>query len=174
MQPFSFYVSSLATRIVASLFCAVLIAGFVPAPAHAAMWRVDANFASYHARAWARRSLNQVNPGLGMTWQVNRTWGVSGGIYRNSYRRPSAYALVTWTPLQVGWQDGWHVDGGIAAGLLSGYKHAEVPCEPIGGGALVRFVAPDDVALNLVAVPNTTSGSGFIGFRLSIPISARR
>lgn len=148
------------------------IAGaLVAMPAHAGTLRLDVNLASYHTERWAREALNQRNPGLGVTYQFDRTWALAGGVYSNSYRRPTAYVLAEWTPLQVGRVGGWHVDAGLAAGIATGYRRDEVATAPFAGGAIVRITAPAGVALNLVGVPNEDARhSGFVGFQLSFPL----
>lgn len=141
-------------------------------PAAGGSWRVTLNLASVHTAAWARRSLNQINPGAGITYAASRTWALAVGEYKNSYSRTSAYALAKWTPLHIGQADRWHVDAGLAGGLLTGYSRAENPARPFGAGGLIRFAAPSGAALELLAVPNTTrGGSGFIGFQLSFPLN---
>jgi len=154
------------------MLAAMAIAGaLVATPAHAGTWHVDMNVASYHTEAWARRALNQINPGLGVAWHANRTWALAGGVYTNSYRRSTVYALAEWTPIQIGKVGHWHVDAGLAGGLVSGYRRDEVAMEPLAGGALVRLIAPHGVALNLVGVPNEDAKrTGFIGFQLSFPL----
>jgi hypothetical protein len=144
----------------------------IATPACAGTWRLDLNMASYHTEAWARRTLNQRNPGLGVAWQADRTWAIAGGAYWNSYRRETVYALIEWTPVQIGADHGWHVDAGLAGGLVSGYRRDEVSVEPLAGGALVRIVAPSGVGANLVGVPNQDAAhTGFIGFQLSFPLN---
>ncbi|EQD55664.1 conserved hypothetical protein, secreted, partial [mine drainage metagenome] len=54
-------------------------------------YTLDVNLASYHTERWARHALNQHNEGAGLTAQFNRDWSISGGWYRNSYRRGSTY-----------------------------------------------------------------------------------
>lgn len=147
------------------------------APMHEARangWRLDTNLASVHTERWARDSLNQRNPGVGLTWQASRTWALAAGVYTNSYRKPTAYALAEFTPLHVGAVDHWHLDAGVAAGIATGYTRAEIPCAPLAGAALIRVTAPDGIALNIMGVPNTGAyRSGFIGFQLSIPLHWR-
>lgn len=158
-----------------SLLAFFLLAVAFASPAVAGTVDLDLNLASYHTEAWARRSLNQVNPGLGVTYHWNRTWAVMGGVYKNSYRRPTWYALGAFTPLHLGGSHRWHVDAGVAAGFASGYRRAEVGSEPVVGGLVVRLAAPNGVALNLLGVPNSDAhNSGFIGFQLSLPLGGAR
>lgn len=143
-------------------------------PAHAGTLRIDVSLASYHTEQWARQSLNQRNPGLGIEYAINRDWSLAGGAYSNSYRRTTVYALAEWTPLHVGRRGHWHIDAGLAGGLASGYKRDEIPCAPLAGAAVIRIAAPSGFAMNLLGVPNAGSRqSGFIGFQLSVPLRAR-
>lgn len=160
------------------LAIAIVAAGlflFRPDPALAGTLDLNLNVGSYHTEAWARSALNQVNPGLGLTWHASRTWAIAGGGYFNSYRRPTWYALGEWTPVQIGGADRWHLDAGLAGGLATGYRRDEVACEPIVGGAVVRIVAPDGIGLDLVAVPNEDAWhSGFIGIQIAVPLRRGR
>lgn len=132
---------------------------------------LDINVASNHTQHWARRELNQRNPGLGLTYHFDRTWSFAGGAYWNSYRRPSAYALAQWTPLQFGAVTNWHIDAGLAAGLATGYRKSEIAVRPFAGGALVRVVSPSGASINVFGVPGTGGGkSGFLGFQFSFPL----
>lgn len=132
----------------------------------AATWQLNVNLASIHTEAWARRQLNQENPGVGATYQWSSTWAFAGGVYRNSYRHPTYYAQVEYTPLHVGEAGGWHVDIGAMAGIAT-YRRSEVPCAPFAAGALVRVTAPDRLTASIVLVPNTGPRStGFIGLEL--------
>lgn len=140
--------------------------------ADAAIWRLDVNIGSVHTEAWARNSLNQRNPGVGLEWAPSRTWAVAFGEYWNSYRRATAYVLGEWTPIQLGDANDWHLDAGVGAGFASGYRHNEVATAPFVGAAIVRLVSPSGFALNVVGVPNAgAEQSGFIGFQLAVPLS---
>jgi hypothetical protein len=145
------------------------------ATAHAAdtppsPWSLDINTTSVHTEAWARRQLNQDNPGLGIEYQFSTNWSAAGGFYRNSYRRETAYMLGVWTPLHVDLPAGLTASVGLAAGLVSGYRRPEVPTEPLAAGAVLRLRTAHGFGINLLAVPNTQSGSGFIGLQFVAPI----
>ncbi|MDE2324608.1 MAG: hypothetical protein KGL51_08065 [Betaproteobacteria bacterium] len=145
------------------------------ATAHAAdsqpsLWSLDINTTSVHTKAWARRQLNQDNPGLGIEHQFNPDWGAAGGFYRNSYRRETTYALGIWTPLRCDLPGGLTASAGLAAGFVSGYRRPEVSTEPLAGGAVLRLRTASGFGVNLLAVPNTQSGSGFIGLQLVAPL----
>lgn len=154
-----------------AIIALVITTATAAASAAAGTLDLNINLASVHTQRWAQQSLNQRNPGLGATYHVSRTWSVAGGVYRNSYRRSSVYALGEWTPLQLGYADKWHADAGVAAGIASGYKRGEVPCAPFAAVATLRVVAPSGIGLNLVGVPNSGRGeSGFVGFQLLVPL----
>jgi hypothetical protein len=145
------------------------------ATAHAAEtplspWSLDINVTSVHTEAWARRQLNQDNPGLGIEYQFTPNWSAAGGFYRNSYRRETAYALGVWTPLHLDLPGGLTANAGLAAGLVSGYRRPEVPTEPLAAGAVLRLRTTEGFGINLLAVPNTQSGSGFVGLQLVAPL----
>lgn len=157
-------------RIIAAAVALLIVA---PA-AHAAepsRLALDISTVSYHTEAWARRELNQNNPGLGVEYQIDPDWSGLAGFYRNSYRRESAYALAAWTPLHLALPFGMHADAGIAAGLVTGYRRNEVPTAPLAAGAVLRVRTRTGYGINLLAVPNTTSGSGFIGLQAVVPIN---
>ncbi len=133
-------------------------------------WSLDLNLASYHTRAWARKTLNQINPGIGVEYQWSSDWGALGGFYRNSYRKPTAYALAAWTPLHASLPAGISASAGLAAGLVSGYTRPEVATEPLAGGVVLRLRGRSGVGLNFLAVPNTIGGSGFVGVQMVMPL----
>lgn len=133
-------------------------------------WALDVNTTSVHTEAWARRDLNQDNPGLGLEYLVSPDWSGMAGFYRNSYRRTSAYMLGVWTPLHMALPAGLTASAGLAAGLVSGYTRNEVPTQPWAAGAVLRIRNAQGFGLNFLGVPNTQSGSGFIGVQAVIPI----
>jgi len=155
------------SRIVIAALLGALCAG----TAGAADLSLDLNLASMHTEAWARRELNQDNPGLGLEYQFSPDLSAAGGFYRNSYRRTSAYALGVWTPLHLAIPGGLTASAGLAAGLVSGYTSTECPARPLAAGAVLRIRDRDGLGVNLLAVPNTPrGGSGFIGLQLVVPI----
>jgi hypothetical protein len=132
---------------------------------------LDLNLASIHTERWARDTLNQFNPGLGFTTHLSDTWAVSAGVYENSFSRLSAYALADYTPLHLRLgRGGWHVDAGVAGGLVSGYHSRELASEPLAGAVLLRLVSPRGFSLNVMGVPNYQRDSGFVGFQVSAPL----
>lgn len=171
------------------------------APVHSATaGTLDLNLtvASVHTEAWARHTLNQANPGLGAEYRWNRTWGLMGGEYLNSYRAPTWYAAGVWTPLHLGHAAGWHVDAGLAAGLATGYGHAWAyrgawvpdhtaatgwrwnvtrhrymrnPFSPLMAAGIARLRAGNGIGVNVLWVPNSgRRSSGFVGLQLVLPL----
>lgn len=162
---------------------AVVVVGFLlagigglgaSAPAQAAGVTLDLNLVSIHGEQWARRDLNQFNPGVGFTYQMGEeaeSWAFSVGAYDNSFRRMTAYALAEWTPIRLVSPRGWHLEAGLGGGLASGYRRSEVPCAPAMGSALLRLKSPAGVGVTIFAVPNSGArSSGFVGLQLSIPL----
>lgn len=82
---------------------------------------------SYHTREWARNSLNQDNPGLGVEYHCTPNSGFAAGFYRNSYSRTSVYALATYTPLHSSLPAGFSMAAGGLFGAISGCIRAEAP-----------------------------------------------
>ncbi len=152
---------------------AIVVALAAPAAASAApTYTLDVNLASVHTERWARHSLNQRNLGIGATARFTPDWSVSGGWYRNSYRRGSAYLLVNWTPLHFELPAGWSIAAGATAGLDSGYRHSELATEPVVAAGLLRVIAPAGWSMNLDAVPNAPGRrAGFIGAQLAVPLT---
>jgi hypothetical protein len=148
----------------------VALSSATASAAQSSRWALDINATSYHTEAWARHSLNQSNPGIGLEYQATSDWSGLAGFYRNSYRRTTGYALAAWTPLRVDLPAGLTASAGLAAGLVSGYRRDEVPTSPLAAGALLRIRDASGYGINLLAVPNTQSGSGFVGLQIVIPI----
>ena len=131
---------------------------------------LDISTTSYHTRQWARDSLNQDDPGVGLEYQLSGDWALAAGEYRNSYRRTSVYALAAWTPLRFALNAGWRVAAGLDAGVISGYTSAEAPARPLMASALLEVRSPQGWGFNLVGVPNAGQSAGFIGLQLVMPL----
>ena len=70
-------------------------------------WSVQLHGASWHAEDRSRfdntgRDWNEANIGAGMRYELDKTWSVQAGAYRNSIDKVSAYALADWTPIRAG------------------------------------------------------------------------
>ncbi|SCC93614.1 conserved exported hypothetical protein [Thiomonas sp. X19] len=146
-----------------------LLLSTAPLAAHAGTLSLDLSTACIHDKAAARRSLNQVNPGLGVAYQITPDVGLSGGFYRNSFRRTSAYALAAWTPLHLALPAGLTVRLGLAGGLVSGYAHVS-PVSPFAAAGLLTLRTTQGWGVNIVAVPNLATSSGFVGLQLVAPL----
>ena len=136
----------------------------------ASRWALDISTVSYHTRQWARDSLNQDNPGLGVEYNCTANSGFAAGFYKNSYSRTSIYALATYTPLHISLPEGLKVAAGGLAGVISGYTNQEAPARPLMAAALVEVRNARGYGINLVAVPNAGQSAGFIGLQLVVPI----
>ena len=133
---------------------------------------LDLNVACVHTEAWARRQLDQINPGVGLSEHYSGGWSISAGWYRNSFRRGSPYLLLGYTPLRIELPARWTIRAGITAGLVGGYTRQELPT-PVMAAAEIRVIAPaGGWSLNLVGVPNRPGQgqTGFIGFQTSLPL----
>lgn len=155
----------------AVLALALSLATLRPAQASTApRLSLDISTTSYHTRQWARDSLNQDNPGLGLEYQLSGEWAFAAGEYRNSYRRTSVYALAAWTPLRIALPAGWRLAAGADAGAITGYTSVEAPARPLMASALLEVRSPQGWGVNLAAVPNAGQSAGFIGLQLVVPL----
>ena len=142
-----------------------------PAPSPIPRWSLDISTTSYHTRQWARDSLNQDNPGLGIEYHCTRNSGFAAGFYKNSYSRTSVYALATYTPLHIALPEGFSVAAGGLAGAISGYTRAEAPARPLMAAALVEIRSRHGYGINLIGVPNAGQSAGFVGLQLVVPLA---
>lgn len=134
-------------------------------------WALDISTTSYHTRQWARDSLNQDNPGLGIEYHCTSNSGFAAGFYKNSYSRESFYATATYTPLHIALPAGFSMAAGGLAGVISGYTRSEAPDRPLMAAALVEIRSQQGYGINLVAVPNAGQSAGFIGLQLVVPLT---
>jgi hypothetical protein len=88
---------------------------------------------------------NEKNTGAGLRYQLDDTWGVQAGGYRNSFGRHSNYLMAQFTPLHVG-----KVHVGAFAGYLDGYSYSK----PIGAGLMATWQG-DRLSLTARLVPET-------------------
>ncbi len=160
-------------RGIACLLAATCAAAPGPRPALAAASAgaasriaLDVTIASVHAR----HSLNDFNPGIGLEMRIAPGLSLAGGIYRNSYRRTSGYAVVGYTPWRLLQRHGWAGRLGVAAGLIGGYRTSEVRTQPLLAGLLFELRDPAGWGINLLGVPPAGHGSGFAGLQLVVPL----
>ena len=131
---------------------------------------LDVSLACVHLKQSARDTLNQTNPGLGVTYSFAPNWSASAGGYRNSLRRNSVYALAAWTPLHWHVTPTWRVEAGGEAGVLTGYSRADNPAAPFGAAALLRLRDETGYGANVVIVPNHGASAGFVGLQFVVPL----
>lgn len=128
------------------------------APANAETY-LNLNTVAYHydRSAVAQQHFNETTPGIGIEHERG-DYRLMAGIYRNSIRRESVYALVGYMPVRHS-----ALSIGVAGGMATGYLPTIVPA--IGLVATLQF---NRVGINLFAVPNMLSrGSyGFAGLQL--------
>lgn len=117
-----------------------------------------------HAHHWSREAvkkydLNEVNPGIGLEFQDGSIRKMVG-VYKNSDRRYSAYALLGWMPVKIG-----PVDVGVFGGVVTGYAK---PYEP-AAGMIASIELTKKVNLNITAVPTIEEYRvfGFCAFQLA-------
>ena len=88
---------------------------------------------SHHAHARPNgQAWNEVNTGIGFRRELTSDLSAQVGIYRNSIDRTSTYALIDYTPLQLG-----PVNAGAFIGAATGYVPAVRPM----AGAVIRIDA---------------------------------
>ncbi len=130
-------------------------------PGFAADTYFDANLASYH---WGREdvaqnNLNETNPGIGIERDTGE-WRQMAGVYQNSIRRTSSYALLGYMPFRVD-----NLSLGGVGGVVTGYFVEVVPA--VGLIATLQF---NDIGVNIIAVPNAhvmhKDVNGFVGLQL--------
>lgn len=92
---------------------------------------------------------NENNAGIALRYALNSSVSAQAGVYRNSINRSSAYALVDWTPLEVGPL----LLGGFA-GSVTGYS----PDPRLMGGLLVRY-QPGRFSATVRGVPKVPGNS---------------
>ena len=131
---------------------------------------LDVSLTCVHLKQSARDTLNQTNPGLGVTYNFARDWSASAGLHRNSLRRNSVYALAAWTPLHCHVTPTWRVEAGGEAGVLTGYSRADNPAAPFGAAVLLRLRDKGGYGANVVVVPNHGASAGFVGFQFVVPL----
>lgn len=121
-----------------------------------------------HAHHFARESvskydLNEINPGVGLEFRDGQ-YRKMFGIYKNSERNTSAYALLAWTPIKIG-----PVEIGAFGGAVTGYAKPYMPA----AGIFSAVQLTDHINMNITIVPTIQEYNviGFMAFQLSYRIS---
>ena len=107
-----------------------------------------------------REDLNEVNPGLGLRW-TSGDYHRMAGVYRNSIRRTSAYALLGYTPIHAG-----PLSLGVVAGAVTGYGKPYMAAA--GFYAVAQVTSRAAVVLTVVPTIDSQDVDGFAGFQVSI------
>jgi len=103
---------------------------------------------SYHFNR--EKTYNEFNLGLGLERRYSDTWAGSAGVYRNSFYRSSAYALIGYTPFESA---GWRY--GVVFGGVTGYENRISPwitgmaTRDFGRAGVNVIFAPAAIALQL-------------------------
>lgn len=133
----------------------------VSLPTFAADTYLDVNLASYH---WGREdvsqnNLNETNPGIGIEHDTGE-WRQMAGVYLNSIRRTTVYALLGYTPLHLD-----RLSVGAVGGMVTGYFAEVLPA--VGLIATLQF---ECIGINIIAVPNAhvmhKEVNGFAGLQV--------
>lgn len=106
------------------------------------------------SRHFPDRNFNQVNPGLGLEYDVGN-WGVALGDYKNSYSKQTVYLVASYTPIHMG-----DFAFGAFGGPATGYN------VPVVGGLLVAY-RHANYGFNLMVIPPAAKdGSTVLGLQL--------
>jgi hypothetical protein len=114
---------------------------------------ITATLASYHLER--PNGYEERNLGIGFEHACGELRGV-GGVYRNSNRRTSLYAGVTWLPLA--WRE---LRAGAFAGVFSGYSESLLPA-----GAFVGAWEGRRYGVNLLLFPPYDDFKGVLVLQL--------
>lgn len=113
---------------------------------------VGLHIATAHVASATASDMHAFNPGV----YVRTPAGLTGGLYRNSEGRTSAYAGWTWTTDDGRWA--------LTAGAVTGYDHARLSALVVPS---VRIDAGDGWSVRLAGLPKPHS-NGAAGIHLAI------
>jgi len=88
--------------------------------------------------------VNEINPGIGLSYFTSEKCELRGGGYYNSYKRPTFYLTANYIPFSADWKD-FNFNFGIAGGVATGYKDGEIlifGASPIFYG-IIPVIAPN-------------------------------
>lgn len=103
---------------------------------------VDINTVSYHFDRNHAKNLNEINLGFGYENESDKIRNMVG-VYRNSFRRTTAYALHGYSAVKTE-----QVSVGVVGGLATGYIWA---ISPVTGGIFTYQNGP--IGFNITSVP---------------------
>jgi len=117
-----------------------------------------------HAHHWnrtdvAQQHLNEINPGIGLRF-VDGDYHKMVGVYKNSDRKLSTYAMLAWTPINLGPA---HI--GAVGGVITGYSSPYIPAA--GLYASINLTGRANLNITLVPTIRSIQCYGFAGFQLS-------
>lgn len=128
-----------------------LAAAFAAAPSHAAPVSVEIIGPSYHSvkKDTTGYTYNNFTPGLGIGYTMTDNLTASAGVYRNSFKHPTWFAELDYTPFHYG-----RFDFGAGAGLVTGYKafNGGHRVQPMAG-FVARYHIQPTAAVELRVVP---------------------
>jgi hypothetical protein len=110
---------------------------------------IDFNLHAHHFNRTdaAQQHLNEINPGIGLRF-VDGDYHKMVGVYKNSYSKTSAYALLAWTPIKIGASN-----IGAVAGVVTGYLHPYKPA----AGLYTSTKVSEKININVTLVPTIRS-----------------
>lgn len=120
----------------------------------------------------SKYELNEVNPGVFLSWNVSKDkrWKVTGGVYKNSYGKPSAAAFGSYSIYRNRKHDvEVSVFGGVAyypedgRYQIPGWKHDIIPM----GGLEVRY---KNIAVQAYPV-FSDNVKGMVSIGITIPLN---
>lgn len=103
---------------------------------------IDFSLVSKHIGT--EEQLNEINPGIGLSYFTGKNFELSAGYYNNSYSRPSFYFTGNYIPFCADLKS-FNFKFGLAAGLTTGYKDGEfliLGKSPLLFGTVLPVLAP--------------------------------
>jgi hypothetical protein len=117
------------------------------------------HLASKHGSTADNYKFNEVNPGFAIRAEFDRDMSIQGGVYKNSYKKTTAYAALQYTPVKLG-----NVRFGGFAGMGTGYTaHSVANVGPLSALAGAMAVANfGKMSLTFRGAPKLGSGTASV------------
>jgi len=110
--------------------------------------------------AHTNKGFNDINPGVGVKMSKgNIAYDI--GEYKNSYRHPTEYAIIEWTPAHYN-----NIDAGLFGGIVYGYTWEQNKLTPLAAGGIVNAHFTENAGLSFHIVPPACASVGFISVNL--------
>ena len=106
-------------------FSVIILTLFSFAPELLAANKLYLDFTLLSKHIDAAERVNEINPGMGLSYFIGEKCELRGGGYYNSYKRPTFYLTANYIPLSADTED-FNFNFGIAAGFATGYKDGEI------------------------------------------------